>query len=38
MFGYPKHVLGISSSFTSEYLWQRFASVEIQDLAPFGQA
>ena len=37
MSGYPKHVLGTSSSFTSECLWQRFASAGTQHLAPFGQ-
>ena len=37
MFGYPKRVLGTSCSFTSECLWQRFASVGTQHLAPFGQ-
>lgn len=37
MSGYPKHILGTSSSFTSGYLWQRFASVGTQHLAPFGQ-
>ena len=38
MFGYPKHVLGTSSSFTSGCLWQLFASVGTQHLAPFGQS
>ena len=37
MFGYPKYVLGTSGSFTSECLWQRFASVGTQRLAAFGQ-
>ena len=37
MFGCPTHVLGTSSSFTSECLWQRFASVGTQRLAAFGQ-
>ena len=38
MFGYPKLVLGTSSSFTSGCLWQLFASVGTQHFAPFGQS
>ena len=37
MFGYPKHVLDTSSSFTSGCLWQLSVSVETQHLAQFGR-